>query len=535
MISSAITLVRLRWTLTLATLRKSAWQTVAYVFSAVLAAGTIIGTGVLAWFIGILPPFTVNADGFPLNILGSGGIVNIVVVLVGATMTIFIGFIQLMMLGEGSTMNPRKFALYGIADRNLQFGLLLSGLSGIPALTGVASLMLWTLAYRHMGPAVIISSLLAAVLAVITMMSISKLLIALFTTLVTSKRGKGAFYIFIVLTFVIICQLPNILVNSGVAFSLNTETWGAATTIVAWTPFGAAFQLPFDALTGAWAVLLARIAILAVTWIVCFAVCTWCLRHERLTIGANSPSETAKGIGAFAWMPDSASGAVSARLITYLKRDPRQAMTFAMPVLFLIIFAFQAHGISAVVWQSLIWCGWFMSVVESNGLAYDGRGFTMEVIAGVRGRTDRIGRVRVYVGIMVVYMVLLYLAGIVLVGALTGRWAQPDDLATGLIFLATGMGIALSGLGVAEVTSCVLMYPVRLNGQAVLRASRPRHGPRLLPVRLHAWQPAAHAAHWHRGAGHAADRSRRRHVAGDYSGRAGQWHRHSGTRDMAGR
>ena len=435
MISSAITLVRLRWTLTLATLRKSAWQTVAYVFSAVLAAGTIIGTGVLAWFIGILPPFTVNADGFPLNILGSGGIVNIVVVLVGATMTIFIGFIQLMMLGEGSTMNPRKFALYGIADRNLQFGLLLSGLSGIPALTGVASLMLWTLAYRHMGPAVIISSLLAAVLAVITMMSISKLLIALFTTLVTSKRGKGAFYIFIVLTFVIICQLPNILVNSGVAFSLNTETWGAATAIVAWTPFGAAFQLPFDALTGAWAVLLARIAILAVTWIVCFAVCTWCLRHERLTIGANSPSETAKGIGAFAWMPDSASGAVSARLITYLKRDPRQAMTFAMPVLFL-------------------------SVVESNGLAYDGRGFTMEVIAGVRGRTDRIGRVRVYVGIMVVYMVLLYLAGIVLVGALTGRWAQPDDLATGLIFLATGMGIALSGLGVAEVTSCVLMYPV---------------------------------------------------------------------------
>ena len=263
MISSAITLVRLRWTLTLATLRKSAWQTVAYVFSAVLAAGTIIGTGVLAWFIGILPPFTVNADGFPLNILGSGGIVNIVVVLVGATMTIFIGFIQLMMLGEGSTMNPRKFALYGIADRNLQFGLLLSGLSGIPALTGVASLMLWTLAYRHMGPAVIISSLLAAVLAVITMMSISKLLIALFTTLVTSKRGKGAFYIFIVLTFVIICQLPNILVNSGVAFSLNTETWGAATTIVAWTPFGAAFQLPFDALTGAWAVLLARIAMQA--------------------------------------------------------------------------------------------------------------------------------------------------------------------------------------------------------------------------------------------------------------------------------
>ena len=31
---------------------------------AIMVAGTIIGTGVLAWFIGILPPFTVNADGF---------------------------------------------------------------------------------------------------------------------------------------------------------------------------------------------------------------------------------------------------------------------------------------------------------------------------------------------------------------------------------------------------------------------------------------------------------------------------------------
>lgn len=134
--STAITLVRLRWALTLAALRKSVWQTVAYVLSAIFAAGTIIGTGILAWFVGMLPPSTMDSDGYPFNILGPGGIVNMVAVLVGATITVFIGLIQLMMLGEGSTMSPRKFALYGIADRNLQFGLLLSGLSGLPAITG---------------------------------------------------------------------------------------------------------------------------------------------------------------------------------------------------------------------------------------------------------------------------------------------------------------------------------------------------------------------------------------------------------------
>ena len=146
--SIAITLVRLRWALTLAALRKSVWQTVAYVLSAIFAAGTIIGTGILAWFVGMLPPSTMDSDGYPFNILGPGGIVNMVAVLVGATITVFIGLIQLMMLGEGSTMSPRKFALYGIADRNLQFGLLLSGLSGLPAITGVISLMLWSLDRR---------------------------------------------------------------------------------------------------------------------------------------------------------------------------------------------------------------------------------------------------------------------------------------------------------------------------------------------------------------------------------------------------
>ena len=103
--STAITLVRLRWALTLAALRKSVWQTVAYVLSAIFAAGTIIGTGILAWFVGMLPPSTMDSDGYPFNILGPGGIVNMVAVLVGATITVFIGLIQLMMLGEGSTMS----------------------------------------------------------------------------------------------------------------------------------------------------------------------------------------------------------------------------------------------------------------------------------------------------------------------------------------------------------------------------------------------------------------------------------------------
>ena len=40
-----------------------------------------------------------------------------------------------------------------------------------------------------------------------------------------------------------------------------------------------------------------------------------------------------------------------------------------------------------------------MQMTEGNGLAYDGRGFTLEVLAGVRGWDDRRSRMRVFASI----------------------------------------------------------------------------------------------------------------------------------------
>ncbi|KAB8288777.1 ABC transporter permease [Bifidobacterium ramosum] len=456
--TAALTLVRMRWALTWATLRKSVWQTVGYAIALVFAVGTVIGVAALAWLVGTLPPFVPpEAPGLPpVNLLGPHGVINTVVVLFGAFLTLAVGLFQIMLLGEGSTMSPRKFALYGIPDRELQFGLLLSGLTGIPAITGVLSLLCWSLAYRAMGPAVVVTAVVAAPLAVVTMMSVSKMLLSLSTTLVTSRRGQGVFYIIVVLLFVGVMQVPNILVNSGVAEGLDVAGIALIAAAVAWTPFGAAFQLPYDALLGDWPALLARVAILAVAWMLCFMVCTWCLRRERLVAGKSSEAVKAKGIGAFGWMPDSPSGAVSARLLTYLRRDPRQLMMFIMPVFFIIIFSLQAHGESGMVWQSLIWAGWIFAIAESNGLAYDGRGFTMQVIAGVSGFTDRIGRVRVYAAIIVAYELLMFVA----VAIITGDWTRPGGLLFGATFAAVGIGMGLSGLGLAEITSCVLMYPV---------------------------------------------------------------------------
>lgn len=454
MTSTISTIIKLRWTLTWATLRKSVWQTVGYCFSLLLAVGMVVAAALVGWNMGSWSYADGSVYGMPVNrwLTLLGGLV----VVGGSFATLIVCLVQIMFIGEGSTLNARRFALYGIPDRELQSGLLAAGLSGTPAISGLLALLLWSCAYRPLGAGVMVVALISAPLTIVTMISLSKMLIALVTNLVRSQRAKNLFYVITILVVVIVGQIPNILFRSGGASGFDADAYVGAASVLSWTPLGAGFQLPFDAAGGAWWAALLRVAILAATWVVCFMVGTWCLRRERLMVGTGGSAGVAKGVGAFRWVADSRSGAISARLITYLKHDPRQSVMLLMPIIFVVLFVLQARGESAVMWQSLIWSGWFLNTGASNGLAYDGRGFAMQVISGVSGRDDRLSRARVF-GIMeVAYMLVL---GLVLF-VVSGDWRTFAGIVQGWVFTALGIAMALVSLGVAQFTSCTLMYPV---------------------------------------------------------------------------
>ncbi|OZG68630.1 ABC transporter permease [Bifidobacterium eulemuris] len=458
----ALNIVRLRWALTFAAMRKSVWQTVGYVVCLAMGAMCVIGVAVGAFVLGFGPDLMGSSAGEAATVARDyASVTRCVVVIVAACLLLFVAAIQLMLIGEGSSLSPKKFELYGIEDRTLQFGLLLAGLAGAPAIGGTLAFALWAMAYRWMGPVPVLVAVVAAPLAVVTMISISRMIISLATSMVTSTRGRTMFYIVTTVVFILLCQMPSIVLNTSVDNEgFDTAALMAGGTmladILAWTPLAAAFQLPFDAFAGAWLPLCGRLAVLALTWVVCFMVCTWCLRRERLVAGRDAATATIKGIGAFSWMPDSPSGAISARLLISMRRDPRLSVMFLMPLLFVVIFGIQSHGLSVMIWQSLTWMGLFMMMIEGNGLAYDGGGFTMQVLAGVRGRDDRFGRVRVYATFSLVYMLILSLG----IFAFTGDWRTGDGLALGLVCTSIGIGVVFAGLGLAEVLSCVLMYPV---------------------------------------------------------------------------
>ncbi|RYQ31932.1 ABC transporter permease [Bifidobacterium pseudolongum] len=437
------TLVRLRWALTNAALKTSPWQIVAYVLAYLLAAGTVVGTGVLAFAVG----HGMAHDVWPY--------LPVIMPLAGTAGILFVALLQAMFIGENSTMSMDKFAPYGIPDRTLQLGLLLAGLTGIPAITALVSFMLWAMAYRGFGAAAVASQLVAAPLIVLTAMCVSKALLAVADIITDSQAGKNIFYVAVIVLFVALAQMPNILMINEV--SVEATSLIPVARVFGWLPLGAPFMLPFDAANGQWLFWVLHVLCALALCAVCFLVSQWCLHWQRTHSSDAVRSKAAKGLGLFSHMPDSPSGAISARLGSLLRRDARQSMMYIMPLFFVVIFALENKDIGSwFVWMGVLLGGMFMSLTESNGLAYDGQGFVMEVIAGTRAIDDRTGRVRIYLIIDTVYIALLS----VITFIITGDWSSPSGLAGAFTFIAASWGWAVASLGVAEMFNCSVLYPV---------------------------------------------------------------------------
>lgn len=440
---AAVTLIRLRWVLTFASLKHSPQRIIAAIVSLIVAICLIVGAAVTALRFGddVMPAAT-----------HAGDLLNTIVVLGGAVAMLGVLLLQLMYVGQASAMDPQKFKLFGIDDGRLTRGLFAAGMCGLPAICGMLTLLAFAPIYRGTSALMVVVAVLSAPVTVAVLLAMSKAMISLFSVLADSRRTRSWLYILSMPLCFFAFQLPNILMSSGV----KEVTYAKYAAVAAWTPFGAAFQLPFDAGRGRWGLLVARLAMIAVTCLLCYRACLWCLRRERRVGGRGGAAQMRRGIGIFARVPDSVSGAISARLATYLRRDPRQLVMYAAPVLVLVAMLLQPEGVRNVVWCAPLMGGLMLAAIEGNGVAYDGLGFTLEVLSGVRGIDDRRGRVRVHVVIMLAYLTLLSAVCMVM----TGTWRHEASLGMSVMVWALSVGLGLCAIGVAEVISPVFMYPI---------------------------------------------------------------------------
>ena len=446
--STASTIIAMRWSITWGTIKHSSWQMVGAIISLLMAIGICLASWQAALTLGGWLPSAGPGDRQRMGTI-------LVMFLVGLTLGVIL--IQLAFLGQGSNLSSSRFVLYGIPDSQLQVGLYLTGLTGPAGLTGLGCFLALTAIYARTGVGATIMALIAALLAVMVILALSRAVLDLVDTLMVSQRTRSGLYLLVTVVIMLLCLLPSLL-DSGImdGMAVDTDSLKHLADILAWTPLGAAVRLPEDFLSGSWWALVGRLCVELATLALCFMIGMLCLRHDRLYAGASAERSSApKGLGMLGRSRD-AVDAMTARLLIYLRQDPRKLVSYPLLLVVVILYAVIFRQMPMMLWLGPVVGAWVLEVPEGNALAYDGLALRMEIAAGVKGREDRLSRVRSHLSVAMPCILLLGLVTLALSGAMKGG----RDLVISLDMLAVTIGLLLSGLGVAQVFSALLIYPV---------------------------------------------------------------------------
>lgn len=352
--------------------------------------------------------------------------------------------------GIDETLDPARFATFAVPRRQLVLGLLLSSLVGVPAavtaILGLATAITWSRSVLAMVVAPV-----AAVVAVLTCVALSRVTSAASFAMSRRRRGKEA-----LLLLMLLLSLGFGAATSSIMKQISSPgTLHDLADVLGWTPLGLAWAAPADFVDGAIGSGLLRLVLalvfLAVVLRVWDSLLLGALENPRATDSVGSTAGN-KGIGWFGRMPATPTGAVAARSIISWRRDPRYVASVVLMLLLplgLLLPAFTGNG---YVWSLAMApaAGFMLGWSTHNDIAYDGTAFWGHVATGVSGRADRIGRL-VPTALTASALLPAYAA---LSCALTGRWSLWPAL------FGMGLGFLLTGFGVASVMSALKPYPV---------------------------------------------------------------------------
>ncbi|WP_349898607.1 hypothetical protein [Parafrigoribacterium soli] len=438
--------LRLKLRLLANTLRRSPWQVVGIIIA------LLYGLGAAFLAIGSLIALRFADAAFA----------GTIVTLLGSVLVL--GFLLLpLAFGVDDTLDPRRFALFGIPSARLAAGLALAALIGVPSLViaviAIAQVVTWS-----RSPLAMTLAVLSALVIVVTCVLGSRVTTSIAAFLLSSRRARET------TGFITVIAIVSL---SPVAVLLASLDWhrdgirllAGIARVAGWTPLGAVWASPADVAVGNVGAALAKaaigIAFVGILWL------AWRALVEKMLVTPARETQVRheRGLGWFARMPDNPTGAIAARALTYWFRDPRYRISLVMVPIVPVLLMVPLYTVG-VDWHYLalipvpVMC-LFLTWSIHNDVAYDHTAIWLHLASNTSGRADRLGRV-VPALILGVPLVLI---GSPICAALFGDWAVLPSL------LGLGTCILLLGLGLSSVMSARFPYP----------AVRPGDGPFMQP------------------------------------------------------
>ena len=440
-------LLRLKVQLLRNSLKRTPWQLVG------LIIGGLYGLGMLVLVLA------------GLVALGAAdtGLIGTVLVLAGAAL--FLGWLIIPVVAAGldMTLDPARFTTYAIPMKPMLAGLALSGFIGVPgAITLLAAVGAAAAWWRH--PAAAAAAIICGALAALTCIVASRAITSASTSLASSRRFKDVSGIVVLVPLVLMGPIIAG-VSSGITDFADYLPQLAGT--LSWTPLGAVWAVPAAIAAGTWGAAALKFLIAVAT----LAALTWlwkvCLAKALVTPAFTGGGRRSSGkLGFFAAFPQTPTGAVAARCLTYWFRDPRYSAGLIVAPLIPLVMVFggsQAGGLDAVG-PILSYAGAFAAFMVtwsiSSDISYDNTAFALHLATGVSGKADRTGRVMAAAVLALPLGLLFAVAGSVVAGNWDGFPA-----AVGLMAGASG-----AGLGLASVFSSRFTMNAPLPGESPMKS-----------------------------------------------------------------
>ncbi|WP_150308335.1 hypothetical protein [Planctomonas psychrotolerans] len=416
------------------TFRRSPWQLV------VLILGILYGCGVAALgVLGLVALRLVEVD------------VARTILVIGGSLVVLGFLIVPLVAGVDDTLDPRRFALFGIPNDRLAVGLIAAALLGVPAIV-LALVALSTVITWSRTPAATIAGLLSAALIVLTCVLASRVTTSVASLLLSTRRAREGLGVVAVVSLVLIG--PAIALIASIDWGSDAvAALGSFADTLGWTPLGAAWAFPADVAARAYGPALLRFliagafaAVLALVWLA--LVAKMLVTPERA-----ATVKTYGGLGWFDRFRGTPSGAIAARSVTYWIRDPRYRVSLIMiPILPIALFIpLSIVGVDPEpLWLMplpvmCLFLGWSIH----NDVAFDSTAVWQHVASGTPGRADRLGRAAP----VILVGVPLILVGSAVSAHFHGDWAVLPSL------IGVSTAILFAGIGISSVMSARFPYP----------------------------------------------------------------------------
>lgn len=363
----------------------------------------------------------------------------------------------LLVFGVDETLDPARLTLFPLTARQMAAGMFAASATGPWPLASLF-LLLGAVVGLARGPAGVLIGLVAVVLQAALCLVASRAVTTGLSRLLRTRRGRDVLAVGVVFV-ILLTQLPNLLLNRGLGGEPREFLSGLA-TVVRWGPPGmAAHAIADGALLGLAEVVVVGLVVLGLgrLWIAA-------LRKAMVTADSSTQLGSVRRSRFDGLLPGGALGAVVAKELKYVRREPRGRMGWMAAIGFsgVLMFSLSSgpHGLegSALAVAPACIGALMIGLQASNAFGIDGRALWMNAIvyASARDmRTDFAGRHLAISLVAIPLLAVLSVAAALVAGHLP--WALPA--------LLTASGLLLVSLGVGAVTSVILpyTYPDRIN------------------------------------------------------------------------